>query len=645
MAVDRSKPEGQRRPVGEMAVLALLVVIAVALRMSWPQISEFKRDEAQLSLLAQDVARGRALPVLGMSSSVGIPNAPMNIYITAIPYLVSSDPAFVTQFFGLTNVLALVLAYVWARRWLGVGLWAAALAFGLFAVSPWAVIYSRKIWAQDLLPLFSVLTLGAGVRGLLMRESGPWHRWAQALFLPLLSITGQIHYGAFVLIPPALYCIWLGRGRLTRWFWLGAGVALLLTLPYLIGLAQLIEPTLARVNNGDVPAISDPAQTTAVSAQIWQYAVLILGGTEIHALAGASAYQDYLTGVPSQAAYALGYVLVSAMAIATLWALRASLKRPTDIAPTAPRAQIGLLLLWLLTPPLAFTVTWTTLYPHYLIPMLPPAFMLLAWGLHQCAQRPVVRWTLGAAALAIAGLQVWLLVALAVFVAERAPADGFGTPLGDLLPLRAALLSQRLPDVVFDIGEGAIGIDERATIWAALLYDLPSVRFADAQTQVTPAAGALIVRPCADDDAPLRRFQMRASIPCLALVSVDTPTQAPAPIARFENGVALLGVAHEGDCIVVAWQTDGPQARPYSFAVNWLGASGERIGQADAPAWNNIYWRAGDVLRTRFCGAGSAVAVRLGLYHYDGQTFANAAVTETTVSDHDGQSVVMRWGN
>ena len=91
----------------EWAALALILLLAAGLRLGAPGISEFKLDEARLSLLALDMARGQSFPLLGIGSSVGIPNMPVNVWLFALPFLFTSDPTAATLFVGrrsATNV-------------------------------------------------------------------------------------------------------------------------------------------------------------------------------------------------------------------------------------------------------------------------------------------------------------------------------------------------------------------------------------------------------------------------------------------------------------------------------------------------------------------------------------------------------------
>jgi len=213
--------------------LCAVLILAGVLRLGWPGIVEFKLDESNLSTLALDLTHGRSLPLLGIDSSVGIHNSPMSVYIMAIPYLFTTNPEIATSFVAALNVISVLQLYLFVRRYYGVP--AAFIAALLFAVNPWAVIFARKIWAQDLLPPFVIATVATGAIGLIEGK-----RWAQWLHFPLLSITGQLHYGAFVLIPITVWFVIVAiRRKTVRWPLMGGlAIAVLLAVPYISGLAQ-----------------------------------------------------------------------------------------------------------------------------------------------------------------------------------------------------------------------------------------------------------------------------------------------------------------------------------------------------------------------------------------------------------------------
>ncbi|MFN8447275.1 MAG: hypothetical protein U0521_01410 [Anaerolineae bacterium] len=64
--------------------LAVILILGAALRFVNLDISEFWYDEATLSTLAQNMAAGKALPLLGIPSSANIPNPPAGVYLSTV---------------------------------------------------------------------------------------------------------------------------------------------------------------------------------------------------------------------------------------------------------------------------------------------------------------------------------------------------------------------------------------------------------------------------------------------------------------------------------------------------------------------------------------------------------------------------------
>lgn len=167
---------GYRRLAEGIGVLAIMA-LALSLRLALPDVVEFRQDEANLSLLARQMAQGRIFPLHSIDSSVGVLQPPALLYYFLPPYLLTSDPLFATQYMGAMAALAVLLSYFLARRYFGAG--AALCAAALFAASPWAVFFSRKVWPADQLALLTLVTFGTGMIGLLEGK-----RWAQLIFRP-----------------------------------------------------------------------------------------------------------------------------------------------------------------------------------------------------------------------------------------------------------------------------------------------------------------------------------------------------------------------------------------------------------------------------------------------------------------------------
>jgi 4-amino-4-deoxy-L-arabinose transferase-like glycosyltransferase len=632
-----------------VALIAILIV-AAALRLGAPGVVEFKRDEANLSLMALDMARGRDFPLLGIDSSVGIRNAPVNVWIMALPYWFTSDPLLATQFVGLLNVGAVLLLYLLTRRYYGP--LAAVIAGLLFAVSPWAVVYSRKIWAQDMLPIFIVATIATGLVGF-----AEGRRWAQWWHLPLLAITGQIHYVTFVLIPITVYLLIVGRRRLTRAFLMSLLLTVLVTLPYVIGIvreSQRNPETFRRIATQGVRANTDEAAAPlTVTGTAFEYAWFTVNGANLHSITGPTQFERYLASVPQ--ADQLLAVFGVALVLAAAWlALRSLARRGRD--ERTPSDVV--LLLWLLVTPLAFSLTWVPVYPHYMIPILPAAFAILGagasdgWrGLQRMAP-PAARLLVGG--LGVAGvatvviIHVWLKVALLDFVALYHTSDGFGTPLGLLNRVRDAILADHPTSILVNLDGQFIGYNDETTVWNFLLYEVPERRFLDEATEVYPAEPTLYLSHRCRSGVEYYTLRQPAE-GCLAL-ELRAPGHYGAkaftgiPTAgkqRFANGARLIGHDWQPDagCLRVAWTTThGPVLPDYSMAVHFLNAQGEKILDADGLTLRGQYWRAGDIVTRAFClkwgheRIGEITGVRLGFYTAtqmpDGMQFDNVPMID-----------------
>ncbi len=616
--------------------LAAILLLAAVLRLGWPRVSEFKRDEANMARAALDVARGRDLPLLGLSSSVNIPNSPASVYLFAPPFVLSRDPTFAVLWVGALNVLAVALTWALVRRFYGAGAaWVAGL---LYAASPWAAIFSRKIWAQDLLPPFIVAAVLLGLLGALEDR-----RWGRRLHLPMLALAVQIHYAAFTLLPLSAWWLWRAwrRGHKRDVLW-GVGLTAVGFAPFVLGLARagLLAPHVLR----ERLAVSDTHPVRALSTTALDYARLLVAGQEIHALAGPQQFRAYLAGAPN--VFPLFWAIPVGVALGAAWLVRQLARR------TSPRpAADGALLAWLALPVLAFSYEWVETTPHYLIPLMPAAYVIAGIGAARIwdalRERPMWRAAGFAALLALVGMQVGVFGALMRFVDTHSTPGGFGTPLHYLLDVRGAMLG-RDPSSVLVVGTGEVApYDEAPAVWGVLLDGVPLLRFVDGRrTVVIPAAPSLELVDWQPDlwacDAACKaageQWPRRNGEPPYVLraaPSADaytwTPLEAP---ARLENSARLLGWAREDDALLLAWELGGPVATDYQAFVHVLDAAGRKVAQADRPTWHGGYWRAGDVLLLRFPLSlpPESAALFVGMYTVtqsaEGVQYHNAALVD-----------------
>ena len=157
----------------ELVLLGAVLLLAAWLRFYGLDQAEFLWDQAEISRWALNMGQHGDLTWIGPWSSTRLDTFPGAIWLLSIPYAISTNPIFATGFVAAINLLTVVGCYFLVRNWFGRP--AALVMALLFAVSPWAVIYSRKIWHTELLPPFVFLYVLTGwfafVRG---------RRWAIA---------------------------------------------------------------------------------------------------------------------------------------------------------------------------------------------------------------------------------------------------------------------------------------------------------------------------------------------------------------------------------------------------------------------------------------------------------------------------------
>ena len=139
---------GDRVATAVLAATVLVLVLAAGLRLGRLDLIEFGTDESLWSRLAEDLVRLGRLPLVGPRSSQNVFAPPHFIYFLAPIVAVSRDPAVATAVIATVNVAA-VGGAVWLG-WRAFGPLAGLVAGGLYAVSPSAIFFSRKIWQPDL---------------------------------------------------------------------------------------------------------------------------------------------------------------------------------------------------------------------------------------------------------------------------------------------------------------------------------------------------------------------------------------------------------------------------------------------------------------------------------------------------------------
>lgn len=225
-----SKPASLNRK--SWGLFLLIVTLGLFLRLYHISSMEFKGDEAFNSFKAITLAREGVIPLTSGVSSTGINEPPLFMYFLAVPFLLTSNPLVAAAYIALWNVLGIALCFLFTR--INFGVRAGFIAAALYAVNPWQVLFSRKIWTQSLLAPFALLFLLLLCLSLL-------HKKPRFLSLAglALGILLQLHMSAAFALPVAVFLVWISRREVKAAHLAAAVLLMVLTfVPYLIFQAQ-----------------------------------------------------------------------------------------------------------------------------------------------------------------------------------------------------------------------------------------------------------------------------------------------------------------------------------------------------------------------------------------------------------------------
>ncbi|MFP6769166.1 MAG: hypothetical protein VB859_13420 [Planctomycetaceae bacterium] len=198
--------DGRRLPWGLIAIL----VLAAVLRLSRLELVPMTNEMAGSGLTANVVVASSpstGWPLAGALAE-GVRGSSLFIYLVSLPNQLIWHPLTGVVLVALLNVWAVFLAYRLADRLFG---HRAALAAGLLlACSPWAVVYSRQLWAGSCLAVVSLWLVGMSLTWLSKGGSG---RLVRMLILGFLI--PQLHYSGLAATAWLAVVIWIGRRRVS----------------------------------------------------------------------------------------------------------------------------------------------------------------------------------------------------------------------------------------------------------------------------------------------------------------------------------------------------------------------------------------------------------------------------------------------
>ncbi len=634
---------------GPWIALGLLLVLGAVLRLYALDLIDLRFDEASGARFGLRVANGEWFAALPNTGSVAN-HPPVYAYVMAVPYLVTREFVAVAAYRALIDVLALALCgWVCARHF---GWRVAILATLFYAVAPWAVLFSRNL---GVLPpqVFLVLFLWGVLEVARRRNAWGWviagcgvtlalgSHWSAAYLIPTVVVTAVLCHRTMRPVP-VLAGLAPGLVIAGAYVWRDAS----------IGLAN-IQGLLSATVAGAVVDLD------ALWRAVWLSAGLHLSDLTGPAYGAWHAIRPAWLDAP-------GWAQTGLIAAGAAW-LIARTARDTQLlrafqsgAPArnaGSRASDGidwsglLLVLWIAFPIVLQLRHAQPVQMHYLLPIYPAPFIILArfidallsWAsvrgksglllLADCRRVGVWLFRVGMAAglTAISLGQGFTYVYLLDFVASNDTSNGGYGP-----PARNALAIARLAQDAVCGGESCDGprdvivvapgadpqVNEQAAIWDVMLAGVPH-RFANSDAGlILPQHTAQYVFAPGSELALARLRDWLAGEPVTAEVttvpirsgSVATITSLrvdadalqlyPNTVsARWDSGVALLDsrviVADDRPALLASLFLRVENTPPAGVDYHWFNhllVNQDKVTQADGSGIHPANWRVGDVL-------------------------------------------------
>ncbi|MGD2109822.1 MAG: hypothetical protein PVI86_10555 [Phycisphaerae bacterium] len=356
------------------AALLLIIAVALALRVVYPGATVFCEDQAHACAVAEDIVAGN-WQTGGLINSGGFRNLPGFAYLLAGVWWIKPDPYALLAFTAIANILAVVGSGLLMRRWIGsAGAW---WGTAFLSAAPWAIHYSRWIWAQHL--LFPTALL---VYLFLWQWISCTRRWAALGVVLALTLLVQIHLiGVVLTLAVGLLLIWCRPKLPWRPLLIGATIAILSALPYILA-GHLSSPGGNRIGYEHFWRVV-PSAAMSLSGLGWQ-------------LEFRAGYPDFVEALgwrrwPYDAFMALP-ILLFAIALAAgfvkLWRER---KGGLEARRSPLAIAVALVILILLS----FDLLGIRTSPTYLPVWYPLPFAIMGWAVAHFGRhprRPPRRW-------------------------------------------------------------------------------------------------------------------------------------------------------------------------------------------------------------------------------------------------------------
>ncbi|MCA9564425.1 MAG: hypothetical protein KC561_13105, partial [Myxococcales bacterium] len=356
-------------------LLWIIIGVSIVLRFRHLSYMEFKYDEYHLLVMAYEHVFGPGIAQTALNSSVGLYNPPGFIYLLSVPVYFTTAPIDVTAFIAGLNVIAILGLYIWVRK--TVSHRAGLLVTAVFAVAPWAIIFSRKIWNPDVFLFFHL-----GCYALLVGLTTKYRAWKVLAFGLWFGLTTQMHLGAWFLPAGVVLYLIIARVKI-RWFH-ALGSLLLFGLTYLPYLLFHINDHFANLRAFLDGRGSGEGGVSVLTNLVWSFRVTT--GLETEYLLGERPFARFLEENGLNWAPTLFLIMAVAGAVAvlgtTIWLVVTRWRGRGQEWSSAQLAVLAMLCMFVGVHG-ACAVLGIRMYPHYHVIFYPLAAFALGgavWG-------------------------------------------------------------------------------------------------------------------------------------------------------------------------------------------------------------------------------------------------------------------------
>lgn len=332
----------------------IIFLLSSIFRVFFLDLIEFKSDEATTVYQIVQFFDSPYLIERGLISGTGAYNFPLFNYLMIPISLWSREPIILSGVIAAVNSLLIGVFFLFVRRYYG--LMTAVFASLLLAFSPWGVIFSRKIWAQDLIFLFLIPYLWLMHELFLFKNL----KVVFPLFI-LLALLIQLHGSGLFLSAVTALVLLIMRLRIN----LKRAIC-----GFLVGLIPIIPYILFQFNS--MPSCPDCEAFIKYqnSSRIFDFNNLlrpfqIISGLGYHFVLGKS-YTNFIAVYPI--VNQLKYVFTLGLLGILVGLLFVIVKKQKYI----------FLVIYFISFPLLFIITKTSAYMHYFVIVLPISVLLFA---------------------------------------------------------------------------------------------------------------------------------------------------------------------------------------------------------------------------------------------------------------------------